>query len=58
MWLRLPAALAPGRAHRSPAQASDAADEIVAELGTEEAVAHQALGGQEQLLEGVSQGGH
>jgi hypothetical protein len=53
MRLRLPAAFAPGPAHRSPTQPTDAADEVVAELRTEEPVAHQTLGGQEQLLEGV-----
>ena len=55
MRLRLPAALAPGPAYRPPAQAANAADEIVRELRTEEPVAHQTLGGQEELLESVSQ---
>lgn len=58
MRLGLPAALAPRPAHRAPAQATDSADEIVGELGTEEAVAHQTLGGEEQLLEGAEEGGH
>lgn len=54
MGLRLPATLTPGWTHRSPAQATHAADEIVAELGTEEPVAHQTLGGQEELLDTLS----
>lgn len=53
--LRLPAALAPGPPHRAPPQATHGADEIVRELGTEQPVANETLGRQEQTLEGVSE---
>lgn len=55
--LRLPAALAPGAPDRTPPQAADATHDIVCELGTEEAVTHEALGREEQLLECVSERG-
>jgi hypothetical protein len=56
MGLGLATALAPGRANGTPAQAAHGTDEGVGVGRPEQPVTYQALGREEQLLEGTSHG--
>ena len=56
MGLGLTAPLAPGRTHGTPARPAHGTDEVVGPGRPEQPVTHQALGREQQLLEGARHG--